>query len=400
MILNTPNPFRPGAGRVPPELAGRSAVLADFMGMLEGVAADGEGARPWIISGLRGVGKTVLLNQCARNAVDAGWIVVKLEASGSQPLAVQLAKEIYVALRKAATASEKVKRSFREAFAVFRSFQLKVDPAGTYGFGFDIQAAAGKADSGQLSTDLAEMLESLGLAARAAGTGVLLAVDELQEAPKKDLEALNVALHQLGQDPRPAPLMFLGTGLPSLPSVLAKASTYAERMYLYRTVGLLSDEDTKDALVTPSQRERVTWSENALVVVLKASGGYPYFVQACGKHIWDVAASRTIDADDARIGIGRARDEVDAGLYNSRWERATTAQQEFMAAMAQDNDAPSLVSDIATRLGRVQTAVSAARQSLIHTGLIYAPRRGYLAFTVPGMADYISRFGRESRHAV
>jgi hypothetical protein len=365
------------------------------MGMLEAVATDGEGERPWIISGLRGVGKTVLLNQCARNSVAAGWIVVKLEASGNQSLAIQLAKEIYVALRKAATVSDKVKRSFGDAFAVFRSFQLKVDPAGTYGFGFDIQAASGKADSGQLSTDLAEMLESLGLAARAAGTGVLLAVDELQEAPKEDLEALNVALHQLGQDPRPTPLMFLGTGLPSLPSVLAKASTYAERMYLYRTLGLLSDEDTRDALVTPSQRERVTWSEEALDLVLETSRGYPYFVQACGKHIWDVAASRTIDADDARIGIARARDEVDAGLYKSRWERATTAQQEFMTAMAQDSDQPSLVSDIATRLGRAQTAVSAARQSLIQSGLVYTPRRGYLAFTVPGMADYITRHDEE-----
>jgi hypothetical protein len=189
--------------------------------------------------------------------------------------------------------------------------------------------------------------------------------------------------------------MFLGTGLPSLPAVLAKASTYAERMYLYRTLGLLSDEDTKDALVTPSQRERVTWSEEALDLVLETSRGYPYFVQACGKHIWDVAASRTIDADDARIGIARARDEVDAGLYKSRWERATTAQQEFMTAMAQDNDQPSLVSDIATRLGRAQTAVSAARQSLIQSGLIYTPRRGYLAFTVPGMADYITRHDEE-----
>jgi len=134
-----------------------------------------------------------------------------------------------------------------------------------------------------------------------------------------------------------------------------------------------------------------------LGLVLKTSRGYPYFVQACGKHIWDVAASRTIDADDARIGIARARDEVDAGLYKSRWERATTAQQEFMAAMAQDNDTPSLVSDIATRLGRAQTAVSAARQSLIQSGLIYTPRRGYLAFTVPGMADYITRHGNEEK---
>lgn len=393
MILNAPNPFRPGAGRVPPELAGRSSVLAEFTEMLNSVAADGEGDRPWIISGLRGVGKTVLLNQCARNAVDDGWVVVKLEATGSQPLAVQLAKEIYVALRKTATVSEKVGRSFRGAFAVFRSFQIKVDPNGTYGFGFDVQAAPGKADSGQLSTDLAEMLEALGAAARAAGIGVLLAVDELQEASTTDLEALNVALHQLGQDPRPVPLVFLGAGLPSLPAVLSRASTYAERMYLYRTLDLLGEEDTKDALVTPARRERVVWTDVALTIVLEASGGYPYFVQACGKHVWDVAASRTIDAEDARIGVGRARDEVDAGLYRSRWERATPAQREFMKAMADDRDAPSQVSEIAARLGRVQTAISAPRQQLIQTGLVYTPRRGYLAFTVPGMADYITRRG-------
>ena len=304
MILNAPNPFRPGAGRVPPELTGRSNVLADYTAVLGSVASSGEGERPWIISGLRGVGKTVLLNQCGRDAIDAGWIVIKLEASSSQPLAVQLAKEIYVALRKAATASEKVRKAFKGTFAVFRSFQIKIDPNGAYGFGFDVQAAAGKADSGQLSTDLAEMLESLGLAARAAGTGVLLAIDELQEAPTADLEAMNVALHQLGQDLRPVPLMFLGTGLPSLPAVLAKASSYAERMYLYRTLDVLSPEDTKEALLAPSQRERVTWSAGALDMVLETSGGYPYFVQACGKHIWDVAASRTIDIDDARIGIG------------------------------------------------------------------------------------------------
>ncbi len=391
MILNTPNPYRPGAGRVPPELAGRSAVLADFTGMLASVASDGEGDRPWIISGLRGVGKTVLLNQCARDGVDSGWVVIKLEASGRQPLAVQLAKEIYVALRKTATVSHKVARSFREAFSVFRSFQVKVDPGGTYGFGFDVQAAVGRADSGQLSTDLAEMLDSLGAAARGAGTGVLLAIDELQEAGTADLEALNIALHQLGQDPRPVPMIFLGTGLPSLPSVLAKASTYAERMYLYRTLDLLNDDDTRAALVTPAQRERVLWTADALDIVLTASGGYPYFVQACGKHVWDVAATRTIDADDARIGVERARDEVDAGLYKSRWERATAAHQDFMKAMAEDHDAPSLVSDIAARLGRAQTALSSPRQQLIHAGLLYTPRRGYLAFTVPGMADYINR---------
>jgi hypothetical protein len=128
-------------------------------------------------------------------------------------------------------------------------------------------------------------------------------------------------------------------------------------------------------------------------MVLDASRGYPYLVQACGKHIWDVAASRTINAEDARIGIGRARDEVDEGLYKSRWERATTAQQEFMRAMAQDNDNPSPISDVAARLGRALTAISNSRKLVIQAGLVYTPRRGYLAFTVPGMADYVNRHG-------
>jgi hypothetical protein len=391
MILNAANPYRPGAGRVPPELAGRSSILHDFTTILASVTTDGTGERPWIISGLRGVGKTVFLNQCARDAAEAGWVTIKIEATGSHPLGVQLAKETYVALRKVASLSEKARKSFLEAFSVFRAFQIRVDPMGTYSFGFDVQAASGKADSGQLSTDLAEMLESLGLAARNAGVGVLIAIDELQEAHRDDLMALNVALHQLGQDPRPVPIIFLGAGLPSLPAVLADASSYAERMYLYQVLDLLDSEATTDALVTPARRENVVWGTEALGQVLAASRGYPYFIQACGKHVWDVAASRTINGEDARIGIGRARDEVDAGLYRARWERASNSQQDFMRAMAPDDDQATSVAEIATRMGKTQQGLSMPRRSLIHDGLIYAPRRGYLAFTVPGMADYINR---------
>lgn len=391
MILNAANPYRPGAGRVPPELAGRSAVMSEYGSLLSTVTRDQMGDRPWIISGLRGVGKTVLLNQCSREAAAAGWVTIKIEASGSHSLGSQLANETYVALRKVAKLPEKVRKSFREAFSVFKAFQINIDPAGAYSFGFDVQAANGQADSGQLATDLAELLQSLGEGARAAGIGVLIAIDELQEADRDDLMALNVALHQLGQDPHPVPVIFIGTGLPSLPAVMADASSYAERMYLYRSLGLLDPEATTDALVTPASREGVTWGEDALEQVLAVSQGYPYFIQACGKHVWDVAASRTINAEDARLGIARAREEVDAGLYMARWERATNNQQEFMKAMAADNDEPSLVSELATRLGKPQTTLSMARRTLIQAGLVYSPRRGQLAFTVPGMADFINR---------
>ncbi|WP_026545544.1 ATP-binding protein [Arthrobacter sp. 35/47] len=394
MLQRSANPFRPGAGRVPPELAGRDDIVSEVTGLMNQVLDSSEGERPVIISGLRGVGKTVLLNDFVRRAHESPrWIAIKLEATAGRSLSQMIALELHTELRKLMTTGEHVREAFAKALRVFRSFQLKVDPAGTYSFGFDVEPEPGVADTGDLERDIRELFEEIGLAARSIDSGVLIAIDELQEAPTSDLNALNVALHILGQSAWPVPLIFIGTGLPSLPAVLADATSYAERLYDYRSLDLLGDDETKKALVHPAEQRSVSWDPTALELAVRTSGGYPYFVQACGKHVWDVRAEVDhIAVEDAEIGAAKAREEVDRGLYQSRWERATPAQREVMKAMAEDADNPSAIQDLVVRTGKVRTSdLSVSRRELIKNGHIYAPDRGFVAFTVPGMADFIQR---------
>jgi len=360
------------------------------------VLGNDEGDRPLVISGLRGVGKTVLLNEfVARATQSRRWIAIKVEAVSGRSLATQIAHALHVELRKQLSVGDHVQEKLRRAAAALRSFQIKVDPAGNYTFGFEVLPLSGVADSGHLDTDLRELFEELGAGARALSMGILLAVDELQEAHVDDLNAVNVALHDIGQSARPIPLLFIGTGLPSLPSVLADATSYAERLYDYRTLDLLTDEETSQALSTPTSDRGVLWDEEALQTAIHSVAGYPYFAQACGKHVWDARATADrISKDDAAIGIARAREEVDRGLYQSRWERATPAQRDVMSAMALDNGNPSSIQDLVARTGKKRTSdLSVSRRELIRNGHIYAPDRGYLAFTVPGMDDFIVRRG-------
>jgi hypothetical protein len=393
MALPPPNPFKPGAGRVPPELAGRDALIAEVQTTLDQVVGEGEGARPVIISGLRGVGKTVLLNEFVRTAQESKlWIAIKLEAVAGSSLQLPLARAIHQQLRALMGTGKIAKEKLARVLGAFRSFQIKVDPSGTYSFGFDVAPTAGVADTGELEHDVFDLLQELGRTARDLGMGVLLAVDELQSAPKGDLNALNVALHNLGQDARPVPVSFIGTGLPSLPAVLSDATSYAERLYDYRTIGLLADSEARDALAHPVERRGLAWEPAALSAALVSVGGYPYFTQACGKHVWDVTTGTTITLPDALVGIQKARDEVDRGLYMSRWDRATQAQRAMMKAMAVDDDQPSAIQDLVARLGKSRTSdLSVSRNELIKTGLIFAVDRGFVAFTVPGMADFIHR---------
>jgi hypothetical protein len=353
-----------------------------------------EGDRPINISGLRGVGKTVLLNEFVRNAHQSNrWITIKLEAVAGASLQKGLALAIFAELRKAMSAGDVVREKLKRFVSVFSSFQIKVDPAGSYSFGFDVTPADGFADSGEFERDLFDLLTELGLGARDLDMGVLLAIDELQDAQRSDLNGLNVALHNLGQEAWPVPVSFIGTGLPSLPSVLADATSYAESLYDYRTLDLLNSAETTDALTRPTEARHVSWEPDAISLTLDVVGGYPYFAQACGKHVWDVrAVPEEITLEDAQIGVALAREEVDRGLYQSRWDRATPAQRDMMKAMASDNGAPSAIQDLVTRTGKSRTSdLSVSRRELILNGHIYAPDRGFVAFTVPGMADFIRR---------
>ncbi|WP_213816514.1 ATP-binding protein [Glaciihabitans sp. dw_435] len=388
------NPFKPGAGRVPPELAGRELLLESFAGLVRQVGVSGEGERPWVLSGLRGVGKTVLLNEFVRLARADRWITVKIEASAGQPLAVALIRELNVVMRRHASLSERTAEALKKAWGALRNFQLRFDPDGAVvGFQLGLQnPVPGIADSGDLALDLEELLRTLAETAGELGIGVLLAVDEMQEAPLADLAALNVALHSLGQEGSPPPLVFIGAGLPSLPAVLASATSYAERMFDYRSIGLLDNDATAQALASPAESNGVRWDADALAKVVEWTGGYPYFIQACGKHVWDVRATNVIDMGDAVLGTARARDEVDQGLYRSRLERVNASQRDLLNAMAASGDAPVSIADLVVRTGKQRASdLSVARRELVKAGHIYVPERGYLAFTVPGMGDYLDR---------
>ena len=243
------NPFNPGAGRKPPYLAGRDDIVRSIEQDMARVYDDAEGMRPIVISGLRGMGKTVLLRALCDFVNQRGWVVVWAEASKDESLSKKLAQSIYVELRKLRSSEKLAGRAFEHALAVLKSFQLKIDPTGACSFGIDVSPAKGYADSGDLSLDLQDLLEALGEAARDAGTAVLVCVDELQEAPIEDLRPLNMALHSIGQNFSPVPVFFVGAGLPTLPSVLADASSYAERLYRYYTLDPLSGSSSEKALV-------------------------------------------------------------------------------------------------------------------------------------------------------
>jgi len=372
-------------------LAGRESLLEAFDVVRRRAEELGEGDRSWVLNGLRGVGKTVLLNEFLSEISDRGWITAKVEAGASASMPVSLSQSLVRAMR---TATGKHPESrLRRLLGVFKAFSISVDPTRSVALGLDIEPIPGVADSGRFVDDLAGLFEVLGETARELGIGVLILVDELQEARSEELAALNTAVHLLGQAGVPLPLIFVGAGLPSLPAQLAEATSYAERLYDYRPIGLLDEQAAREALMVPASKLGVEWRPDALAAAIETARGYPYLLQAVGKHVWDNARTTPIDMEDVAIGQAQARREVDDGLYRSRWERATPAQRDLLRALATiGGEAPAAISDLARAMGKARTSgISVSRNELIKKGLVYAPERGLLAFTVPGMHDFIDR---------
>lgn len=385
------NPYRPGAGRRPPLLAGREPLLGAFDVVRRKAEEYGEGDRSWVLNGLRGVGKTVLLNELLSQVSDRGWITAKVEAGASASLSLALSRALMRGMR-AATGRHPESR-LKQLLGVFKAFSVKIDPTGAVAIGADVDPIGGVADTGRFSDDLAALCEVLGETARGLGVGVLILVDEMQEATSEELSALNTAVHRLGQADTPLPLTFVGAGLPSLPAQLAEATSYAERLYDYRPVGLLTEQASRDALTIPALQRDVEWSPDGLALAIATAQGYPYFLQSIGKHVWDSARTSPIDISDTEFGLAEARREVDDGLYRSCWERATPAQRDLLRTLANiGGEGPAAVADISKAMGKPRTSdISVARNELIKKGLVYASERGLLAFTVPGMHDFIDR---------
>jgi len=385
------NPYRPGAGRRPPLLAGRDSLLDAFTVVRRRAEELGEGDRSWVLNGLRGVGKTALLNELLGQVSGRGWITAKVEAGTSASLSVTLSQALVRGMRTATGRHPEPR--LKRLLGVFKAFSIKVDPSGTIGLGIDVDPIRGIADSGRFAEDLSALFEVLGETARDLEIGVLILVDELQEATSGELTAVNTAVHHLGQADTPLPLMFVGAGLPSLPAQLAEATSYAERLYDYRPIGLLDEQAAQDALIVPARDRGVAWALDGLQAAVTTAHGYPYFLQSIGKHVWDNARRSPIDAGDVEVGLTEARREVDDGLYRSRWERATPAQRDLLGALASiGGEGPAAVADIAKAMGKPRTSdISVARNEVIKKGLVFAPERGFLAFTVPGMHDFIGR---------
>ncbi|MGY1638419.1 ATP-binding protein [Geodermatophilus sp. SYSU D00742] len=384
------NPYAPGAGQRPPELAGRDTELSAFDVVLERIA-HGRPERSLVLTGLRGVGKTVLLNQLRSAAISRGWGTGKIEARPDQSLRRPVSSALHMALRELRHPDQE---SMDAVLGVLKAFALRQVPDAKvrdrWQPGIDVVATSGRADSGDMEIDLVELLsDAAGLAAD-VGKGVALFIDEMQDVQAEDVSAICAACHELSQ--QGAPLIVVGAGLPHLPAVLSASKSYSERLFRYLRIDRLDRPAADRALLAPAEREDVTFEPEALDALYAAADGYPYFVQAYGKVTWDVAAASPITAADVAMAAPVAEAELAVGFFGSRYDRATPAEREYMHAMAElggPAGAAVSTSEVAVSLGRKPASLSPARDALIKKGLVYSAERGQIAFTVPHFGRYL-----------
>ncbi|HYO38737.1 MAG TPA: ATP-binding protein [Nocardioidaceae bacterium] len=393
------NPYAPGAGQRPPELAGRDRQLAQFEVTLERVAA-GRPERSLVLSGLRGVGKTVLLNALRGQAVHRAWGTGKLEARQDQSIRLPLAQAVHAAVREVAHRHRDPDRVDAVA-GVLKSFALRTrleDRKGVRAASVtsaDVPAARGRADSGDLELDLVELFTDVAELARDLGVGVAVFVDEMQDIPGAELAALCGACHEISQ--QGAPLLVVGAGLPHLPVALAASKSYAERLFHYVSVDRLPRQMADRALLVPAGSEGVGYDEAALDELYRLTDGYPYFVQAYGKVTWDTALASPIRVSDVLEAAPEAEGELAVGFFGARFDRATPAERDYMRTMADlavhTRDGAVTTADIAKALARRPQSLSPARDGLIKKGLVYSSERGTVAFTVPHFAKFLRAQG-------
>jgi len=406
------NPYAPGAGQRPPELAGRDDQLRAFAVVLERVARS-KPERSVILTGLRGVGKTVLLNALRSAAVRAHWGTGKLEARPDQRLRRPISAALHVAVRELGHPKSDdvdyvlgVIKAFaqREATATTPRLRDRWNP------GIDVAAVKGRADSGDIEIDLVELLTDVGGLAADVGRGVAIFIDEMQDLDPEDISALCAACHEISQSG--LPVIVVGAGLPHLPAVLSASKSYSERLFKYSRIDRLDRSSADLALQSPAKDEGAEFHEDALQAMYAATGGYPYFIQAYGKVAWDSAPCSPITGDDIRVAAPEAEAELAVGFFGSRYERATPGEREYLRAMADaaqlvaqahagsDGEGPGLddsesvtTASVAAVLDRKPQSLSVARDALLKKGLIYSAERGRIAFTVPHFGRYLRATG-------
>lgn len=380
------NPYAPGAGRQPAALVGRDDALRAWATSLDRVLID-RTDQPFVLYGLRGVGKTVLLSEFRRTAVSKEWIVAQIEGGNGRTLRELLGEALYAPLADLARPS--AGRRLMKGLKTALSFKASYDLSGSWSFGLDLaENQGGGADTGILETDLRKLIDDLAGAAKEEGVGLAILIDEAQDLDTSDLATLCTIAHAAAQDNWR--VLFAFAGLPSLPRILAEARSYAER-FQYTRIEQIDADVVADALTIPAGLEGADWNADAVGIVVQASDRYPYFLQQFGQETWNVADGPTITATDARLGVAQGNSQLDNGFFRARWDRATRAEQGYLRAMAVDGDKGSSSGEIATRLKRKLASLGPTRASLIAKGLVYAPEHGVVAYTVPGMAAFIDR---------
>jgi hypothetical protein len=380
------NPFAPGAGSEPPELAGRQAILADAEAAIAR-NLQGRHSKSQILLGLRGTGKTVLLNEIEKIAVRNSHDTAYIEAPESKRLAALLYPQIHKALRRFSlvkNAGEKVHYAFRSLRAFAATFKVSVGEVS-----ISVDPAIGSADSGDLEADLSDLFLAVGEAAKSAGRAWALLIDEVQYLTQDDFSALIVALHRCAQ--KRLPVIFFGAGLPQVAALAGNAKSYAERLFNYPPVGPLGEEEASRAILQPVENEGEKISVAAVKLIFQQTQGYPYFLQEWGYQAWNTADASPITSSDVGKAALDAIRRLDEGFFRVRFDRLTPMERKYVFAMAKLGKGPYRSADVAAVLGEQLNRLGMRRAAIIKKGMIYSPAYGDIAFTVPLFEQYLAR---------
>ena len=382
------NPYAPGAGTPPPELAGRDDLIERAAFALDRIRA-GRAARSFILYGLRGVGKTVLLNRIRLDAEARGLVSAKIEAPEERSLPALLAPALRASLlrlNRGAAVRARLATAMKALAGFARALKVTYQDIE---FSMDVEPEPGLADSGDLENDLSDLLAAVGQAAAERSTALVLYIDELQYVTEVELAALITALH--GASQAQLPVTMVGAGLPQLVGQTGRAKSYAERLFEFAPIDKLDVAAARAALTVPAAKEDVAYAPGAVDEIVRQTHGYPYFLQEWGKHSWNLANRSPIRRADAERATQSALAELDASFFRVRFDRLTPAEKRYMRAMAELGPGPHRSGDIADQLGRKVTTVAPLRNALIYKGMIYSPAHGDTAFTVPLFDGFMKR---------
>lgn len=388
-MIDYRNPYTPGAGVMPKYLAGRDALLADAEKRLQAIST-GYQTRSLVYYGLRGVGKTVVLNRVESAAESLNMLVRHIEVQERRDFVKALAMACSAFVLNLST-RESLRDKVSRLLSVIKSFSARWNPEdNTLSFELGDRAfEAATAGTGDLANDLTELLVSLGKYAQLARASICFCIDEVQYAKNSELDALMTALHRSNQ--LGLPIIFFCAGLPKILKSMGDAKSYSERLFEFIEVDSLSEPEARAAICMPAERLRVAYSEEAIRLIIGYTEGYPYFIQELCNTIWDTGSDILVDDALVKHCLPLTEQKLDAGFFNVRYKRCTPREQDFLAAMVACGDLPCTIVNVATNMNSTVPSISPIRANLISKGLIYSTGRGEIDFTVPQFDTFIRR---------